>query len=108
MKTSLYIAMIVFTSMNLIAQEESLINADQKTVIDFPKVELSIQEGLKYSDDTEKKSASEQLRNPMTENNSLAEISSEISPSDLNCVCPITSYKVRFMLRKLMLNESLE
>lgn len=108
MKSNLYIVILIFASMNLMAQEKSLINTDQKKVIDFPKVELSIQDGVKYSDETEKKSISEQLTNPMMENNSLAEISSEIAPSDLNCVCPITNYKVGFMLRKLMLNESLE
>ena len=68
MKSNLYIVILIFASMNLMAQEKSLINTDEKKVIDFPKVELSIQDGVKYSDETEKKSISEQLTNPMMEN----------------------------------------
>ena len=49
MKTNFYIVILVFASMNLIAQEESILTSEQKKVIEFTKVELSIQDGIKQS-----------------------------------------------------------
>jgi hypothetical protein len=94
--------------MNLMAQEKSLINIDQKKVIDFPKVELSIQDGVTYLDVKEKNSASDLLINPMSENLSYAEIISEAPNFNPNCICPITNYKIGFLMRKLMRSESEE
>ncbi len=108
MKTNFYIVILVFASMNLMAQEESILNSDQKKVIDFPKVELSIQDGVKYSDDKETNSASELLINPLSENISYAEIMSEVPNFDPNCICPITNYKIGHLMRKRIQSESKE
>ena len=108
MKSRLYIVILIFASMNLMAQEKSPINTDQKKVIDFPKVELSIQNGVTYLDVKEKNSASELLLNPLSENLSYAEIISEVPNFDPNCICPITNYKIGFLMRKLIRSESEE
>ena len=108
MKSSLYIVVFVFASMNLMAQEESNISSDQKKVIDFQKVELSIQDGVTYSDDIETKKVSESLINPLSEKLSYTEIMAEVPNFDPNCICPITSYKIGFLMRKLIQSESEE
>jgi hypothetical protein len=108
MKANFYIVFLVLTSMNLMAQEESIINSDKKKVIDFPEVELSIQDGIKYSDDKETNSASELLINPLSENLSYAEIMAEVPNFDPNCTCPLTNYKIGFLMRKLLQSESEE
>jgi hypothetical protein len=108
MKSSLYIVLFVFASINLMAQEESIINSDQKKVIDFPKVELSIQNGVNYSNTKKLKSTSELLINPLSENLSYAEMIAEVPNFDPNCICPITSYKIGFLMRKRIQNESEE
>jgi hypothetical protein len=94
--------------MNLMAQEKSLLNIDQNKVIDFPKVELSIQDGVTYLDVKEENSASELLINPLSENLSYAEIISEVHNFDPNCICPITNYKIGFLMRKRIQSESEE
>ena len=108
MKSSLYIVILVFTSMSLMAQEESINNSGQIKVIEFPKAQLSIQDGVKYSDNKEINSPSELLINPLSENMSYVEIMSEVPNFDPNCICPITSYKIGLLMRKLIQSESEE